>query len=504
MNAPNPPAAEMSYFMYVPLTLVSIMLALLIPQLMGYTYADAKLGWKYVKRNIFRLPEPETKDELLVDVTHLGEITPETVVNLHEAYTIFKKYHYFVVTLNDEPIIIHGNIYPEFSYGIFVKLQVNGHYYKANGYDTYTRGSHREEFYVSGLRAIKDLDVRPAFESDLEKFRERGKRYLSLTERPSYMYGDGVMIKHTTLKTDSKVHRIQGRVMVDPKGYCDNVGLDTLYGPDTRSGKDIEEHLMNAYLPVYDFENKFWGRMRVSDLSEISFDDTLIHTVHSDHIGSISKLVSNFYTTSYTTVYGKKKGLIFLLNGDPGTGKSMTVEALAESYHIPLLRVGAQNLGNDPKTIEGNLSRVLRMVEQWKGIILIDEADAFLRKRVNDYNDQITSVFLRLLEDYSGIMFLTSNLGNLIDPAIDNRISVRLNYRKADAAYRTMVWESCLRNNNIDARDIKIDVLAEYELNNREIYSVTQLAYIECGGEDINTEVLEKHAKLRLEYSADV
>ena len=45
------------------------------------------------------------------------------------------------------------------------------------------------------------------------------------------------------------------------------------------------------------------------------------------------------YDTLTNIVYGKESGCIFLLSGSPGTGKSLTAEAIAEILHKPLYKI---------------------------------------------------------------------------------------------------------------------------------------------------------------------
>ena len=72
-----------------------------------------------------------------------------------------------------------------------------------------------------------------------------------------------------------------------------------------------------------------------------------------------------------------------------------------------------------------------RDVPKWKSVLLLDEADAFLEQgSLHDvHRNALVSVFLRELEYYQGIIFLTTNRVSQIDDAIASRIHLPLKYK---------------------------------------------------------------------------
>lgn len=109
-------------------------------------------------------------------------------------------------------------------------------------------------------------------------------------------------------------------------------------------------------------------------------------------------------------VIGKGKGLIGLLSGRPGCGKTLTAEAISEETQRPLYMVSAGELGTQPKEVDERLTLVLELARKWNAILLLDEADVFLHKR-NDIDvnrNALVSIFLRQLEYFKGILILTT------------------------------------------------------------------------------------------------
>jgi len=133
-------------------------------------------------------------------------------------------------------------------------------------------------------------------------------------------------------------------------------------------------------------------------------------------------------------IAGKGRGLVFLLHGPPGVGKTSTAECIAAHMKKPLYPLTSGNLGVVPDVVEDQLRSHFTLAERWGCILLLDEADVFLQKRrlqalgIN----AIVSVFLRQLEYYKGILFLTTNRVGDMDPAFKSRIHVTLEYAPLD------------------------------------------------------------------------
>ncbi|EGN92849.1 hypothetical protein SERLA73DRAFT_65058, partial [Serpula lacrymans var. lacrymans S7.3] len=115
-----------------------------------------------------------------------------------------------------------------------------------------------------------------------------------------------------------------------------------------------------------------------------------------------------------------------LLHGCPGTGKTLTAEAVAEHLQRPLYMVSSSELLTEAPYLEENLSKILKLATAWDAIILIDEADVYLEQRSFHelQRNALVSVALRLLEYHRGLLFLTTNRIKTFDEAFLSRFSV--------------------------------------------------------------------------------
>ncbi|KAI8190769.1 hypothetical protein KHU50_000394 [Colletotrichum sp. SAR 10_65] len=188
-------------------------------------------------------------------------------------------------------------------------------------------------------------------------------------------------------------------------------------------------------------------------------------------------------------IRGKGQGIIMLLSGEPGVGKTLTAESMAEAMKKPLYAMSAGELGITADDVEDSLRRVLEMCTKWQAVLLLDECDIFLEKRrASDLQrNQIVSVFLRLLEYYKGVMLLTTNRVESFDPAFESRIHLTINYPALDFDSRLHVWKVFIDRRKADGsgalepRQFRLEeedfkALAKLELNGREIKNVVKTA----------------------------
>lgn len=181
-------------------------------------------------------------------------------------------------------------------------------------------------------------------------------------------------------------------------------------------------------------------------------------------------------------ISGKGKGIICLLSGPPGVGKTLTAEAVAENLRVPLHTLSSGDLGSKPWEVENGLTRILELVARWNAILLLDECDVFLEARsTHDLErNKVVSIFLRTLEYYEGILFMTTNRVDNIDAAFQSRIHVSLEYPDLDATARRTIWKNFLGAATLETEvtDEDLDDLSELKLNGRQIKNILKIAQL--------------------------
>ena len=165
-----------------------------------------------------------------------------------------------------------------------------------------------------------------------------------------------------------------------------------------------------------------WVTMRIVDLHPVDFlndfEQLILPTDHKKTIRALVEIHENSRVKDSATptsvgasldlVKGKGAGLVILLHGEPGVGKTSTAECIADTTKRPLFPITCGDIGETPLEAEKNLHSNFRMAQKWGCVLLLDEADVFLAKRtqMDIRQNAITSVFLRSLEYYGGILFL--------------------------------------------------------------------------------------------------
>lgn len=195
-------------------------------------------------------------------------------------------------------------------------------------------------------------------------------------------------------------------------------------------------------------------------------------------------------------IKGKGEGTVFLLYGPPGVGKTLTAEAVSEVLQRPLYSLSMGTLGTTADDLERRLTEILKLSAKWNAIILLDEADSFLEKRSSTSSlerNAMVSVMLQLVEYFTGILFLTSNRMDSLDPAFQTRITLSLPYHNLTEGGRQKIWENLLHNSGVDSgreeaheslAPIDARELAKHPLNGREIKNALRMALAIASEED--------------------
>lgn len=113
---------------------------------------------------------------------------------------------------------------------------------------------------------------------------------------------------------------------------------------------------------------------------------------------------------------------------------------------------------------------------------------------------QTSTVFLRLVEHYQGVLFLTTNRMEVIDPAFQSRVDFILPYAGLTSEAREEVWRNLVTRagtERVDLTDEDIRNLAKLNLNGREIKNLLKSAMLL--DDKVKAEELHGLALMRVE-----
>lgn len=197
------------------------------------------------------------------------------------------------------------------------------------------------------------------------------------------------------------------------------------------------------------------------------------------------------------------RAIVFNFYGPSGTGKSLTGEAIAgelgkKVYLVNYSELESKYVGETPK----NISNVFKKAQEDDAVLIFDEADSFLGKRLTnvtqsaDYGVNITrSVMLMELEKFDGIVIFTTNLISNYDDAFKRRILASIPFELPDYSGRKNIWKIFLSRGIPLSNDITASFLAKaYEnISGADIKDITLYAAVSALSRDENNILLTKH-----------
>ncbi|KAK5138300.1 hypothetical protein LTR08_003361 [Meristemomyces frigidus] len=429
-------------------------------------------------------------------------------------------------------------------------------YVDFDGEDLGTRNVSRKVAAFGGAASIKDLSTFPIeWHADPEAIKAdlitRGRRFELLAGMHFCSY-KGVALEYTSCGISR--YNTDGRVVVDTKtfhrlnanyafavsafqsdedqpskrrkprlneyDYEDEVFVETEElvpeeRPELERLSDEQCMLANSMVRGFSFAEKRWfdffiDKLTPPDWNPDCFDQLVLPATQKELVRALVTTHAQSSLGFDDIVKGKGKGLIMVLHGPPGVGKTLTAETVAEFCKRPLYMVSSGDLGTDSSTLDSRLSRILDMASTWKAVLLIDEADVFLERRsLHDMErNSLVSIFLRVLEYYEGILFLTSNRVSTFDDAFKSRIHVPLKYNDLTMESRRLIWKNFLGKlgSGVQMDEEEYDGLAQADINGRQIKNVIRTAksLAQYHGEKLDRRKLEQVIKIQEEFEQEL
>ncbi|KAI1919982.1 hypothetical protein LOZ65_004261 [Ophidiomyces ophidiicola] len=392
-------------------------------------------------------------------------------------------------------------------------FEIHGHYLD---FDGEVFGQSTEVLQINMFRGARHLENLPAYPLEYHPDPEiksrlvsNGRKFISLMGSHHRQYqGDSyVLRKDRMLK-----YPVDGRIMVDARLFREtnpNYGrlefkkphVTDMFGTvlETKTVNRVRNRDMDpSQIPErdlatcsptvlgYSLDDKFWGEFAVDKIEEIRFSTAPFDLLA---IPEDKKLAIRSLTESRVNmgneadfddiIEGKGQGLSILLHGPPGVGKTLTAEAITELLERPLYSISSGNLSTSAGELEVQLTHIFHIASEWKAVLLLDEADVYLQHRDNVHleRNRLVATFLRTLEYYRGIFFLTTNLLEDFDPAIRDRIHLTLQYRNLDPPARVKIFNHFLNEAEASVEQCEIQEFAEVKLNGRQIKNTIKIAH---------------------------
>ncbi|HEX7383493.1 MAG TPA: ATP-binding protein, partial [Burkholderiaceae bacterium] len=131
-------------------------------------------------------------------------------------------------------------------------------------------------------------------------------------------------------------------------------------------------------------------------------------------------------------------------HGPPGCGKTALAEHIARELQRPLLvRLASDVLSKYVGETEQNMARMFAEAEAEQAVLLLDEADSFLRSRrraerhheVSEVNEMLAG-----MERFAGVFICTTNLFDELDEAALRRFAFKIAFHPLTGAQRERMF----------------------------------------------------------------
>jgi hypothetical protein len=204
--------------------------------------------------------------------------------------------------------------------------------------------------------------------------------------------------------------------------------------------------------------------------SKATWDDLVLPAEQTDLLRQIAAQVACrtivYETWGFAARMNRGLGISALFAGDPGTGKTMAAEVIANElrlnlYRIDLSAVVSKYIGETEK----NLRRLFDAAEDGGVILFFDEADALFGKRseVKDSHDRFANIeinyLLQRIEAFQGLAVLATNMKGALDTAFLRRLRFIVSFPHPGAVERKRIWQKVFPP-AVPAPDLDFDRLA--------------------------------------------
>lgn len=243
-------------------------------------------------------------------------------------------------------------------------------------------------------------------------------------------------------------------LQLDQRGSRDGNLLEFGLKPSPRVQSLLLEQDEGASAALAGFSRLLWPSTRLSD---VVLPRRQLERV-MQLVGQYDEFLRRRRAWGYDSVGDGGRGLVLLFSGVPGTGKTLLAKAIAHELGRPLLQVDGHQLG-DRSRLEGELDMVLREARLQRAILFFDECEELFANRLQG-NARLVPL-LSTLDAFDGIVLMATNLPGILDPALDRRITLQVDFEIPPPGLRERIWRMHLPPATPLAEDVDLPFLAE-------------------------------------------
>lgn len=160
-----------------------------------------------------------------------------------------------------------------------------------------------------------------------------------------------------------------------------------------------------------------------------------LNLVHTESRFELPRIIEALRRKGYGTL---------CFHGPPGTGKTALAEHIAQQLQRPLMiRQASDLVSKYVGETETNMARMFDEAQTEQAVLLLDEADSFLRsRRMAERNYEVSEVneMLQGMERFSGVFICTTNLFEDLDEAALRRFTFKIRFMPLTSEQRERMF----------------------------------------------------------------
>ncbi|KAM5366554.1 hypothetical protein ACJZ2D_010451 [Fusarium nematophilum] len=366
---------------------------------------------------------------------------------------------------------------------------------------------------------IRDLEVFPsssATQTELDRLRKRGSQFYNLHPHRLVEFLQHNAKDVQDHDTYHQLHPTSGETASAPK----QMKLFDMWPLKLPVRMQIESRhfmVMPSRIQAFSMENKTWASLSAEDIRALpwnckAFERLVLPASTKDMITSLVMLHASAEgrlarrrsaSRKQDDFFRQTKGVTLLLEGEPGTGKTLTAaerpeirpwlldtnansdsydtESVADVAHAPLFTLTArESCGMTPQEKGTLWKTAILLSKKWGCVLLLDGADDLLGEDAAEPEmKRVVSDFVRELNAFDGILILATNTASSVEAKFTSRMTVTIRFAPHDQASRKCLWQNFadLASKDGEKMDVSgieegIDELAKHEMNGRQIRDV--------------------------------
>lgn len=269
---------------------------------------------------------------------------------------------------------------------------------------------------------------------------------------------------------------LNDEVEIDPQ-TCRDLGLS----PKTR-GIITVQHASDFYRiqtsqTSYDFYTNQFKVVNTGLKQAVTLDSVVMsEEMRGDIRSAISQIEHQekiFTEWGFSEVFEKGTAITLLFYGVPGGGKTLTAQAIATETKSTLKTISTAEIesmepGGAERALQAVFAEAKKLFKLKKNpqVLLFDECDSLLmdRNEVGPIIGAQINCLLTEIERHEGIVIFTTNRLGKLDPALERRISAKIEFMFPDEGARLQIWKRLIPSAAPLGDDVDFDQLAKYPL----------------------------------------